>query len=336
MKKYILLPTLLLLAAFAVEPVAAVQLKIATLAPDGSFWMKEMHKAAGDIEKATSGRVKLRLYPGGTMGNDQAVMRKMRIGQLQGGMVTGQSLANITRDLQAYGLPFLFSSYEEVDAVRDKMDARLLQSLESKGYISFGVIEGGFVYILSKSPARDLDEFKGKKAWTPEGDVIAEAIYEAAGISPVPLPLSDVLTGLQTGLIDTVAGPPVAAVALQWFTRTKYLTDLPILYSYGSIIISKKAFGKIAPEDRETVRKILSDVSTRLNERTRLDNIEARKALEKQGIEFLSVDSEALRQWRKIAVDATTALRKEGKVPSDLLDEIEKLLAESRSKVKSG
>ncbi|MCK5378444.1 MAG: TRAP transporter substrate-binding protein DctP, partial [Acidobacteria bacterium] len=128
------LQTTVLIACVGAATADAAQLKIATLAPDGSFWMTEMRQGAEDIEKATDGRVKLRIYPGGTMGNDQAVLRKMRIGQLHGGMMTGQSLAEVTSDLQLYGLPFLFKSYDEVDAVREQMDATLVQKLEAKGY----------------------------------------------------------------------------------------------------------------------------------------------------------------------------------------------------------
>jgi TRAP-type C4-dicarboxylate transport system substrate-binding protein len=316
----------LLITASTVLPVRAAQLKIATVAPDGSFWMTEVKKGAQEIEKATEGRVKLRVYPGGTMGNDQAVLRKMRIGQLQGGMMTGQSLASITSDLQLYGLPFLFGSYDEVDAVRAKMDAGLIEALDSKGYVSFGLIEGGFAYIMSQKPARTLADFKGQKAWSPEGDVIADAIYAAAGLSPVPLPLSDVLTGLQTGLIDTVVGPPVAAVALQWFTRTKYLTDLPILYTYGSIVVSSKAFSKLSATDQGVVREILGRVSARLNERTRTDNLQARNALLKQGIEFVTVEEINMGQWNTVAVDATNTLRKKGEVPAGLYETVQEHL----------
>jgi TRAP-type C4-dicarboxylate transport system substrate-binding protein len=316
----------LLMTTTAVLPAHAVQLKIATVAPDGSFWMTEVKKGAEEIQKATEGRVKLRLYPGGTMGNDQAVLRKMRIGQLQGGMMTGQSLASISSDLQLYGLPFLFESYDEVDAVRAKMDARLIEALDSKGYVSFGLIEGGFAYILSQKPAKTLGDFKGQKAWSPEGDVIADAIYDAAGLSPVPLPLSDVLTGLQTGLIDTVVGPPVAAVALQWFTRTKYLTDLPILYTYGSIVVSSKAFSKISATDQGAVREILARVSARLNERTRTDNLQAREALKKQGIKFVTVEEANKGQWNTVAIDATNTLRKKGEVPSALYETLQQHL----------
>ncbi len=316
----------LLMTTTAVLPAHAVQLKIATVAPDGSFWMTEVKKGAEEIQKATEGRVKLRLYPGGTMGNDQAVLRKMRIGQLQGGMMTGQSLASISSDLQLYGLPFLFRSYDEVDAVRAKMDAGLIEALSSKGYVSFGLIEGGFAYIMSQKPARTLADFKGQKAWSPEGDVIADAIYDAAGLSPVPLPLSDVLTGLQTGLIDTVVGPPVAAVALQWFTRTKYLTDLPILYTYGSIVVSSKAFSKLSATDQAAVREILGKVSARLNERTRTDNLQARDALLKQGIEFVKVEEKNMGQWNTVALDATKTLRKKGEVPSALYETLQRHL----------
>lgn len=322
MTRTLLIATLVIACAGAMTADAA-QLKIATLAPDGSFWMTEVKKGAEAIEQETEGRVKLRIYPGGTMGNDQAVLRKMRIGQLHGGMMTGQSLATVTSDLQLYALPFLFKNHAEVDVVRRHMDSDLIAALEQKGYISFGLIEGGFAYIMSNKPAKALADFKGQKAWSPEGDIIADAIYDAAGLSPVPLPVSDVLTGLQTGLIDTVAGPPVAAVALQWFTRTKYLTDLPILYTYGSIVVSRKAFDKLTAEDQKTVKEILGRVSSTLDKRTRTDNQQAREALAKQGLEFVTAGDEAVEQWQEVAVTATEALKKRGEVPSALVQTVQ-------------
>ena len=108
----------------------AATIKIATLAPDGSFWMKEVRRGADEIAERTGGRVQIRLYPGGTMGNDQAVLRKMRIGQLQGGMVVGMTLAGISPELQVYGLPLMFRSYEEVDHVRElRRETRTLETV---------------------------------------------------------------------------------------------------------------------------------------------------------------------------------------------------------------
>jgi TRAP-type C4-dicarboxylate transport system substrate-binding protein len=143
-----------------------------------------------------------------------------------------------------------------------------------------------------------------------------------------------VLTGLQTGLIDTVAGPPVGAVALQWFTKVKYFTDMPVIYSYGSIILTDKAFGRLTEEDQKIVREVLTKVSKRLDERTRQDNREARDALAKQGIEFLEMSSEAEDEWRTVAVESTKALLEQGVFSQEMVDELEKLLASYRAAAK--
>ncbi len=188
----------------------SVRLKIATMAPDGTFWMKGLHKAADEIKERTDGRVSFRFYPGGTMGTDSAVLRKIRIGQLHGGVVLAGSLADIDPDMEIYSLPLLFRSNEEVDYVRERMDQVLIDGLEARGFVSFGLTETGFTYLMSAKPTRTFEDLKGRKAWMPQDDPICLAIVEAAGLSPVPLPISDVLTGLQTGLIDTVAAPPSA------------------------------------------------------------------------------------------------------------------------------
>ncbi|MEJ2188296.1 MAG: TRAP transporter substrate-binding protein DctP, partial [Acidobacteriota bacterium] len=152
--------TLVLLAALLAAPAAgaqAVRLKIATIAPDGSQWINKLSAAADEIVTRTNGRVSLRFYPGGVMGSDQAVLRKIRIGQLQGGVVLAGSLASSEPNMEIYNLPLLFRSYEEVDAVRAKMDARLIGGLEEKGFVSFGFIGTGFTYLLSTKPTRSFD-----------------------------------------------------------------------------------------------------------------------------------------------------------------------------------
>jgi TRAP-type C4-dicarboxylate transport system substrate-binding protein len=131
---------------------SAAELKIATIAPDGSFWMTEVRKGADEIATRTSSRVTFRLYPGGTMGNDQAVLRKMRIGQLHGGAILAGSLAAIDPDVQIYSLPLVFRSYDEVDYVRQRMDQQVVGRLAAQGYVSFGMIEGGFAYLMSQNP----------------------------------------------------------------------------------------------------------------------------------------------------------------------------------------
>ena len=301
----------ILLIALLIAPAAGAQglrLKIATMAPDGTLWMKEMRKAADEIKERTDGRVSFRFYPGGTMGDDSAVLRKIRIGQLHGGVVLAGSLANIDANFEIYNLPLLFRSYGEVDYVRDQMDQILIDGLETKGYVAFGFSETGFTYLLSAKPTRTFDDLKGRKAWIPQGDPVSLAIVEAAGLSPVPLPISDVLTGLQTGLIDTVAAPPVGAIALQWFTKAKYLTDLPITYICGTTILSTKAFNRMSAGDQEIVREAFGRANRMLDETSRSDNEKAREALADQGVVFVEPTMETRAKWDDIAAAATEKL----------------------------
>ncbi len=305
------LTRMVLLIALLIAPAVGAQdlrLKIATMAPDGTLWMKEMRKAAEDVKERTDGRVSFRFYPGGTMGDDSAVLRKIRIGQLHGGVVLAGSLANIDANFEIYNLPLLFRSYGEVDYVRDRMDQILIDGLETKGFVAFGFSETGFTYLLSAKPTRTFDDLKGRKAWIPQGDPVSLAIVEAAGLSPVPLPISDVLTGLQTGLIDTVAAPPVGAIALQWFTKAKYLTDLPITYICGTTILSAKAFNRMSAGDQEIVREEFGRANRTLDETSRNDNEKAREALADQGVVFVEPTMETRAKWDDIAAAATEKL----------------------------
>jgi TRAP-type C4-dicarboxylate transport system substrate-binding protein len=308
-----------------------VRLKIASIAPEGTPWMEEAHKAADEIEHRTNGRVTFRFYPGGVMGSDSTVLRKMRIGQLQGGAVLPGALAEIVPDVELYAFPMLFRSYDEVDYVRKRMDPTILDLLSNHGLESFGLIETGFVYIMSDKAIRSLEDLGDRKIWIPEGDVIAEAIVDAAGVSPVSLSISDVMTGLQTGLVDTVVNSPVGAVVLQWFTRAKYVTDLPITYSFGTMVLSERAWSKISPEDQAVVREILGAWASKLDKNSRVEDQDAREALVKQGVTFVAPAEGTADRWQQIADDATRKLSDEGRYDADLIKKIEGLLEAFRA-----
>jgi TRAP-type C4-dicarboxylate transport system substrate-binding protein len=332
----ILLTSLIAVLAASTANAQEVRLKIATMAPDGTIWMKGLQKAADEIEKRTEGRVSFRFYPGGTMGTDSAVLRKIRIGQLHGGVVLAGSLADIDPDLEIYSLPLLFRSNGEVDYVRKKMDQVLIDGLEAKGFVAFGFTETGFTYLMSAKPTRTFDDLKGRKAWMMQDDPVSLAIVEAAGLSPVPLPISDVLTGLQTGLIDTVAAPAVGAIALQWFTKASYLTDLPITYVCGTTVVGSKAFNRISSADQKIVRDVLGRANRELDATSRSDNAEARAALAGQGVEFVDPTTETLAKWEEIAAVATKKLVAQRAYDPATMALIEKLVNEYRSRQPSG
>lgn len=314
-----LLASLSLLFLLLPIPVLAKSFKIATIAPEGSMWMSEMRAGATEIERRTAGRVKLRFYPGGIMGNDSSILRKIRIGQLQGGAFTGGGLAAIYPDSQIYSLPFTFRSYAEVDYVRSRMDTVLIDGLRQQGFISFGLGEGGFAYLMANHSISTVDDLSGHKVWIPDGDTISRAGFNAIGVSPVSLPLADVLTGLQTGLIDTVATTPVGAIALQWHTRVKYVNDAPLLYVFGTLLIQRKAFERLAPDDQQIMSEVMRATFARINTKSREDNQQARQALSTQGIQFLHSTDEEHRQWTAPVKQAMDRLAHEGVFSAPIL-----------------
>ncbi|MEJ1438351.1 MAG: TRAP transporter substrate-binding protein DctP [Candidatus Sedimenticola sp. (ex Thyasira tokunagai)] len=327
---HLLVGIALLLSTLISPQVQATKLKIATLVPDGTYWMKSMRQAAKVIDEKTEGRVKLRFYPGGVMGNDKSLMRKIRVGQLHGGAITGGGLAAINPDLNLYSLPFLFRSYEEVDHVRQSMDPQIEAGLKKRGFISYGLSEGGFAYLMSNSRLNNLADLQQQKVWAPEGDPISQHAFKAVGVSPISLPLTDVLTGLQTGLINTVGTSPIGAITLQWHTRIKHLTDIPLLYLYASLVIHEKALKKLSNGDRETLEQELRDVFRKINTQNRKDNINARQALKNQGIQFNTPALDDMDKWRAATDRAVEVLGDNGSYSKALFSRMQKLLSEFR------
>ena len=320
----------LLVAALALPLVSqAVVLKIATLVPDGTSWMDAFRKGAAEVKARTDGRVEFRFYPGGVMGNDKSVVRKIRIGQLQGGAITGGGLAEIYPDAQIYSLPFVFHSLKEVDYVRKRMDPLIIAGLKKAGFTSFGISEGGFAYLMSNRPVRSIADLKSLKVWVPEGDTISRAAFQAVGVYPISLPLTDVLTGLQTGLIDTVASSPIGAIALQWHTRVKYLTDMPLVYLYGTLVVSNRAFARLSAQDQQVVQQVFGGVLQQLNRENRADNAEAREALKQQGIQFVK-PSQGDEGWQQVVMHTIDRLTRENVLSSSMLETLQHNLADYR------
>lgn len=314
-----------------IQPIHAQTFKIATASPDGTLWMKELRSAAKNIEQQTAGRVKFRFYPGGVMGSDKSVLRKIKIGQLHGGLITGGGIATVYPDANLYNLPFIFRSYAEVDYVRQRMDKVLMNGLKKKGYISFGFSEGGFAYMMANTPVRGIKDLDGLKVWIPEGDRVSQTSFEAANISPLPLPLADVLTGLQTGLIDTVAGSPVGAIALQWHTQVSYLTDAPLMYLYGSMMVKRKHFEKLSAADQDIVMSEMGKAFALINKQNRTDDQRARQVLQQLGIKFIQPIKNEKAQWKVMADNATKQLLKDGHINANTHQQMLNILASYRN-----
>jgi len=328
MKKIILSIAVLLLSA----PVfSAVTLKIATATPDGTQWMKDMRASAKEIKERTDGRVLIKYYGGGIKGSDAKVLGQIRIRQLQGGAFTPSALAAQYSDLNLYGMPLVFDSEEEVAFVRSRMDARLQQGLEDAGFVNFGFATSGFANIMSSTPIKTLADLEGKRVWVPEGDTIGYQSMKAMSLNPVTLPLTDVLTGLQTGLIDIVASPPIVALVLQWHTKVKYVTEVPLLYSFGYMAVDKKAFDKISDTDKAIVREVMTRIYEDFDKINLIENRKAFDSLVKSGIERVEFDAGDFAKVRNLLLQSNLKLGNDGAFSVDLYEEMLRHIDQFRS-----
>jgi TRAP-type C4-dicarboxylate transport system substrate-binding protein len=322
--------TFMLLVTAPVE--AANVFKLATIAPDGSQWMTDHRAAADRIKERTEGRVSLKFYGGGVMGNDRKVLRKIRIGQLQGAAFTTSGLVERYPAMTLYGMPFMFRSLEEVDYVRAKLDQKLIDGLEATGLVSFGFAGGGFANFMSREPVQSHQDLQGKKIWVPEGDVVSFTALQSMNLSPSALPVSDVLTGLQTGLLDVIVAPPAGALLLQWYTKVKYINSLPVAYTLGLLAIDKRAFERLDSADQQVVREELAAVYKALEEINKRDNIAAREALLANGIEAVEADPKDIPYWREVAATTSEKIWNEsGSTEPGLYGEMLDLLATYRA-----
>lgn len=322
---------MVLIVIFA-GPAHAVRIKIATISPEGSIWMQKMRAGATELAHKTDNRIRIKFYPGGVMGDSKAVQRKIRINQLQGAAFVSGTLANYYPDSQIYSLPLIFRSFEEVDYVRKSLDQRIIDGVEKGGLVIFGIAEGGFAYVMSKAPIHTVADMRQQKVWVPQDNMMILETVKTFDITPIPLSIADVRAGLQTGLINTVATPPIGALALQWHTQIKYIMNQPFLYIYGVLGVDRKVFEKISSHDREIFREIMGRVFKELNRQNREDNMKAMEALHKQGIEFIKPTPDAMGKWYQDASKVPKRLIHTGRLSQEMFNMLEELLKEYRSK----
>lgn len=279
-------------------------IKLATLAPEGSVWIEIFNDLNAELKEKTNNGVRLKIYPGGVLGDEKDMIRKMFVGQIHGAVLTSAGLSSIFYEMDVFQIPFLFNTYDEVDYVLKKTDGFFKKGFEDKGYILPAWSEGGFIRLMSTKPIASLDELRKAKIWTWEDAPMAKAIFKEAGISAIPLSLPDVLVGLQTGLVEVVYAPPSGAIALQWFTRTKFMTDVPLMYLIGGIVIKKTVFKKLSPAHRQTLLGLSSKYMARLKLAIRKENQDAIRVMTKHGVKLIRPSEEQINEFKNISTRA--------------------------------
>jgi TRAP-type transport system periplasmic protein len=288
---------------------APTVIKFATLAPEGSSWMQIFKAAADEVQQKTGNAVQFKIYPGGVMGDEKDMVRKLHIGQIHSAVLTSAGMSGISPDMDVLQIPFLFNTYPEVDYVVDKVEPALRKGLAEKGYVLLGWSEAGFVNLMSTVPVDTLEKVRKAKVWIWSDAPMAAAIFKEAGVPGVPLNIPDVLVGLQTGLVEVVYAPPSAAIALQWFTRIKYVSDTPLLFLQGGIVLKKETFDGIPAVHQPVVLEIFRRHFSKLKDVIRKENQDALNLMRKQGVQFMTLSPEQIEEYKRIT-DRTMA--KEG------------------------
>ncbi|MEN3038797.1 MAG: TRAP transporter substrate-binding protein DctP [Candidatus Kryptonium sp.] len=318
----------LLLLNFAIAQEYLI--KVATIAPEGSTWINVLREYDAQIRKESNGRIGFKIYAGGVAGDEIDVLKKIRIGQYHAGGFTGVGIGQIAPNLRVLDSPFLFKTYDEVDHIYQKFNDEFEKEIEKGGFVLLGWAEVGFVYTFTKTPVYGIEDLKKLRMWAWQGDPIAEVAYKVIGITPVPLSITEVLTSLQTGLIDGVYGSPLAVLATQWFTKIKYMHNVPLTDASGALLISKKYFDSLPKDLQDILIRNGKKYMRKLVELSRKDNEKAIETLKKNGIIITNPPSKKLlEEYDEIGRKARRMLV--GKLfTEEWLNKIEKALEEYR------
>ena len=302
--------------------------------PTGTAWTKILDDWVREVEDKSNGRIKFRMYSGGVMGDEPDVLRKIRKGQLHGGLFTGYGIGRIYSPARVLEMPFLFKNVNESDYVREQIMPELEIGFRKNGFELLGWPEVGFIHFFSTKPITSIDDIKKLRIWLWQGDPLGEAFFKAANIDPIPLSIMDVYTQLSAkhGSIDTVYTSTFGAIALQWYSKLNYATRIPLTNAIGGIVISNRFFNKLPANLQQllkTTGKIMSD-EIRLNARE--ENRKSIGILEKNGIEFmLDWDEVDMDEILTIRNNAASYLEQTNYIPASLFSRTKKLLTEYRN-----
>jgi TRAP-type C4-dicarboxylate transport system substrate-binding protein len=313
---------LLCLFTFRVSAYAGPTIiKLATIAPEGSSWHRVLQEMGEEWKEISGGKVTLRIYPGGVVGDEDAMLRKMRVGQLHAAAITGMGLAFLDRSFYGLHVPMMYASDEEFDYVRDRIAPMLEARLEEKGFVVLNWGDAGWVYFFAREPFTHPAEMKAMKLFVGAGDESLTQLYKEAGFRPVPISVVDILPGLQTGLIDAFNATPLAALAFQWFALAPHMADLKWAPLTGATIVDKRAWKRIPEDLRPRILEVSRDASQKLRREIRNLNEEALKVMGENGLKVERISPATAAEWRKIVESIYPRIR--GRIiPADVFDKV--------------
>lgn len=329
--------SLILAAALFAAPSAHAEkdlkIKLGTMAPEGSPWFNSLQRMAQRWKEVSGGKVTVKVYPGGVAGDEGDMVRKIRIGQLHAATVTGVGLGRIHRATYALQLPMAMQSYEELDYVRDRLGPEIAGELEKGGVVVLSWGDAGWVHFFSKTPANTPAELRKLKMFLWSGDPEAEAAWRAAQFNPVPMSATDVMSGLQTGLIEWYGTTALFAMTSQWANQTPNMVKINWAPLNGATVISKSEWDKVDPALKPKLLEIAKEEGDKLKLEIRKLGEDAVATLKDKNMKVYEPTPADVAEWQKVAEAAYPKIRGPV-VPEHYFDEVLRLAKEYRAQKK--
>lgn len=291
--------TTIFLAAALALPVQATTLKIGSIAPDGSPWDTALKKISAEWKAISGGKIKLKIYPGGIVGNEPDMIRKMRIGQIQGAIFTGVGMSYITPEVFSISLPFLVRNDAELDYLLKKITPHFNSLIKKKGFIVVVWSKAGWVNIFSRKPVVYPRDLKSQKLTVSEGDAEVLQSWRVLGYNAIPLSTNDLMTSLQNGMVDAFYTPPLVAASFQWFGIAQHMCDLKLAPMIGGIVINQKTWDEIPAEMRPKMMKAAKKIIDDLYVETNALEKKAIATMLKHGLKIHNAPPDAVAAWEK-------------------------------------
>lgn len=306
-------------------------LKFATLAPQGSTWMKDFDAWGKALATQSQGRLTVKFYPGGISGDEPDMLRKIRFGQLQGAALSGHGIGEIFPPARVLETPFLFRDPAEIDAVRARIQPVIDAGFRKNQYELLAWMEVGNIHFFSTKPLASLDELAHRRIWQWQGDQFIDAFFNANGWSPVVLPITEVYTGLSTGLVDTVVSTPLASIALQWAGKTPYMSSQPMATGIGAVVVSNRFFAGLPADLQALLKSTGEGLSQKLIVDTRRDDQKSLAVLAKRTRPMVGLDKVDPAEQAALSRKAVNALEAKGYLSADLDQQVDAARALYRS-----
>ncbi len=313
----------------ALRAEAAVVVRLGTLAPAGSSWELILRRMGVEWAKATGDELRLRIYAGGTVGDESEMIRKMRIGQLQAAAISNAGLAEIDPGAYALMLPMMFRDYEEWDYVRKSVNPLLEEKLKEKGFVVLAWSDVGWVYFFTKSPMRTPADLRAMKLAGSHTESRTIDIFKWAGFNPVPISTVDMMTGLQTGLIDSLYLPIILAEGSQYYRQAPHMTDMKWAPLQGAVVMHQKGWAGLSADQKTEILRITQKVGEELQASNRDQEERSLQAMKSRGLEVVPVTDAMVSEWTETVRKAYPRVR-ESLVPPATFDEVERLRDEYR------